>query len=96
MSTLLTDQRCWVHAEREAAARCLTCRRFFCRECVTEHAGQMICAECVARNLAPQRAGERSGAMWWTALALGGVLVAWLVFFYLGQGLAQIPSDFHI
>jgi hypothetical protein len=96
MSSRLTDQRCWVHEAREAAARCLSCRRFFCRECITEHAGQMICAECVARNLAPQRARERSRTMVWAALALGGVLVAWLVFYYLGQGLAQIPSDFHI
>jgi hypothetical protein len=56
----------------------------------------MICAECVARTLSPRRAGERSRAIVWAVLALAGVFVAWLVFYYLGQGLAQIPSDFHI
>ncbi|MGH9591737.1 MAG: rhomboid family protein [Bryobacteraceae bacterium] len=96
MSVRLADQRCWIHEEREAAARCLPCRRFFCRECITEHAGEMICAECVARNASPRRASERSRSIRWTALALAGVFVAWLVFYYLGQGLAQVPSDFHI
>jgi hypothetical protein len=96
MTALLTDQRCWIHEEREAAARCLSCHRFFCRECITEHAGQMMCAECVARSFAPRRAGERSRALAWTVLSFTGVLVAWLVFYYLGQALAQIPSDFHI
>jgi hypothetical protein len=96
MSGVLVDQRCWIHEEREAVARCVPCRRFFCRECITEHEGQMICAECVARTLAPRRASERSRAIVWAVLALGGVFVAWLVFYYLGQGLAQIPSEFHI
>jgi hypothetical protein len=96
MSATLSDQRCWIHEEREAVARCLSCHRFFCRECIVEHAGQMMCAECVSRALAPRRAGERSRAVAWSALALAGVFIAWLVFYYLGQGLAQIPSDFHI
>jgi hypothetical protein len=96
MSAVLQDQRCWIHEEREAAARCLSCRRFFCRECVTEHAGQMICAECVARKLAPERTKERSRTMLWAAFAVGGIFMAWLVFYYLGQVLARIPSTFQI
>jgi hypothetical protein len=100
MSAIRSDQRCWIHEEREAAARCLACSRFFCRECVTEHAGQMMCAECVARAASPRQSSDRSRALWiklaWTALALAGVFVTWLVFYYLGQGLAQMPSDFHI
>lgn len=96
MSPVLTDQRCWIHDQREAAARCLTCHRFFCRECITEHAGQMICAECVARSIAPRRTGSRTRALAWSALAVAGLFIAWLVFYYLGQGLAQIPTNFHI
>jgi len=91
----LTDQRCWIHDQREAAARCVSCRRFFCRECITEHDGQMTCAECVARAHAP-RTSERSRTLGWAALAVVGLFAAWLVFYYLGQGLAQLPSDFHI
>jgi len=96
MSVVLADQRCWVHDQREAAARCVTCRHFFCRECITEHAGQMICGGCVARALVPRGVSERSRAILWTALAVAGVFVAWLMFYYLGQGLAKLPSDFHI
>jgi hypothetical protein len=96
VSSVLVNQRCWIHDEREAAARCGTCRRFFCRECVTEHAGQMVCAECVALAHSPSQASERSRTMMWTVCALGGLLVAWIVFYYLGQGLAQMPSQFHI
>jgi hypothetical protein len=96
MSSVLTDQRCWIHEEREAAARCVICRRFFCRECITEHAGQMTCTECVVRASAPQRASERSRTVLWAGLAVVGVLVAWVVFYYTGQALAQLPSEFHI
>ena len=56
----LLDQRCSNHALREAAVQCPSCKRFFCRECVTEHAGRMICVNCVAavrprENRSPQR-----------------------------------------
>src|SRR5580658_7631208 len=34
----LLDQRCFNHDLREAVAQCPSCKRFFCRECVTEHA----------------------------------------------------------
>ena len=92
MSLLL--QRCFHHLDREAAARCPSCQRFYCRECVTEHDGRMICANCVARLQAPQSV-ERSGSTMWAVMSLGGLLLAWLIFYYLGMGLARIPSAFH-
>jgi hypothetical protein len=92
MSILL--QRCFHHSDREAAARCPSCLRFYCRECVTEHDGRMICANCVARLHAPL-AKERSSTAIWTIFSLGGLLLAWLIFYYLGMGLARIPSTFH-
>jgi hypothetical protein len=91
----LLDQRCVNHSLREAAVQCPSCKRFFCRECVTEHAGRMICVGCVA---ALSRAGDktaRTARARWTVLALAGVLIAWLVFYYLGLTLARIPSEFH-
>lgn len=30
-------------------ARCPECRRFFCRECVTEHDDQLLCASCLRK-----------------------------------------------
>jgi|ERR1035437_5441398 hypothetical protein len=89
----IIDQRCSNHALREAAVQCPSCKRFFCRECVTEHQGRMICVGCVtARVAAPT--GTPSKARW-TPMAVAGILVAWLVFYYLGLTLARIPSEFH-
>lgn len=91
----LARKRCFNHASREAAGRCPTCRRFFCRECVTEHAGRIICASClgeVDRHDAAAH-GLRRLAGW---LACGvGLLVAWAMFYYLGKMLLMIPTAFH-
>jgi hypothetical protein len=91
----LLDQRCSNHALREAAVQCLSCKRFFCRECVTEHAGRMICVACVAIITRSEGKAGRSRTLRWTVAAIAGVFVAWLVFYYLGLMLARIPSKFH-
>lgn len=90
--TALIHQRCWHHADREAVVRCPGCRRFYCRECVIEHEGRMICAACTDRG---KGAGaDRSRTAVWMALGLCGFLLAWAVFYYLGMALDRIPSDF--
>ena len=97
----LAQQRCYTHSWREAAVRCPSCQRFFCRECATEHGGRLLCAQCLASMAAtPADKGKprvrafiaKAG---WIAAALGGLLFAWLVFFYLGLALARAPFDFH-
>lgn len=94
--TIPTRQRCFHHAGREAAARCLNCHRFYCRECVAEHAGRLLCKNCLPQNARPGRSG------WKIPLVLGrlilvsaGILVTWLVFFLLGKILLLLPSNFH-
>ena len=96
MSTLAA-QRCSIHEGREAAARCPACKGYFCRECVTEHAGRMICARCVAREKDQEIAAkqERFGWLRYSAWTVGGLLLTWLVFYYAGVGLANLPSTFH-
>ncbi len=91
----LADQRCWHHPTREAVVRCPECRRFYCRECVTEHLGRMICGSCVALATRTGVQAGRFRAVLWVTFALGGLVLAWLVFYYLGVFLARIPSDFH-
>ncbi|MBE7219068.1 MAG: rhomboid family protein [Caulobacteraceae bacterium] len=103
----LTRQRCWNHAEREAAARCPSCGRFFCRECVTEHAGRMVCAACLRTQLAaatrrpPDRARARqllraAALQAWRAAQVGaGVLTAWFFFHLVAQWLVSLPEQFH-
>lgn len=86
-------QRCFHHASREAVVRCPGCRRFFCRECVTEHRGRMMCAACMAA-VAAEPEQVRAQAALWTVLAAAGFLLAWLIFYYAGLLLAGVPSDF--
>jgi hypothetical protein len=92
MTAALIHQRCWHHADREAVVRCPQCRRFYCRECVIEHAGRMICAACIEGSGETRAAG--SGIALWTILGMAGFLLAWMVFYYLGMALDRIPSDF--
>ncbi len=90
----LLTQRCFNHEGREAGARCTSCKRYYCLECVTEHDHRMMCANCVAQlKLADPVA--RSSSLLWTLGSAGGLLAAWLFFYYVGMGLARIPSDFH-
>lgn len=92
----LSRQRCANHADREAAARCPECRRFFCRECVTEHEDRVICASCLkALSAAPSRA--RRGLVWLARLAqcLLSILILWFFFYLCGTVLLSIPSSFH-
>jgi hypothetical protein len=90
----LLDQRCLNHSLREAAVQCPSCKRFFCRECVTEHERRMICVSCVAALARSEDKIDRVIRARWTLTALAGILIAWLVFYYLGLTLARIPSEF--
>ena len=100
---VLTRQRCLIHVEREAAARCGRCERFFCRECVTEHGGRMICAACLREIAATSRGGALKPRFWlgplrvsWRALQFASsILVAWFFFQLLGHWLGNLPDDFH-
>ncbi|MBF0530347.1 MAG: rhomboid family protein [Deltaproteobacteria bacterium] len=94
--TQFSRLRCFHHPSREAAARCLECHRNFCRECVTEHEGRLLCATCLDKRLKPKR--ERS-RRWGAAIRIIHLLLGlWLAgtfFYYTGQALMQIPESFH-
>ena len=92
----LAHMRCFNHASREAAAQCLVCERFFCRECVTEHEGRVICAPCLKGQTEEISEGRRS-ALWMFGLAarVVGVLGAWLFFYCVGKILLRLPTSFH-
>lgn len=92
----LSHQRCFQHSYREAVARCPECRRFYCRECVTEHDDRLLCAACL-KKLAHVPITQRSGFV--RVVRAGQVmcgLVLTVVFFYvLGRQLLSIPTSFH-
>ncbi len=90
----LVDQRCWHHPSREAVVRCPQCRRFYCRECVVEHLGRMICATCVVQAAGAKSRPAGFHAARWTVFAAGGFFLVWLIFYYLGVFLARVPSEF--
>jgi hypothetical protein len=92
----LHARRCVRHPTREAAARCPGCGEFFCRECVVEHDGKLLCSTCIARRVAATgRRAERLAAVRRFASAGGGVLALWIVFYWVGALLLKIPPDFH-
>jgi hypothetical protein len=90
----LTYQRCANHAGREAVARCPDCKRFFCRECVTEHEDRVLCSSCLSRRIQKKAQKRYRGIVKLLPLAIG-FLTAWLFFYWLGEGLLFLPSSFH-
>ncbi len=97
MPSPLAQSRCFQHVSREAVARCPECERFYCRECVTEHEGRMICRTCLDELLQEQTTASggflKSVGAWFLAGA-GYVFVVY-VFYEIGRVLLRIPSEFH-
>lgn len=96
MSEIL-HQRCWNHANREAVARCMTCGRFFCRECAGDHEGRTVCASCLRTAIGPRsRRGSRilTGTLRTVGLVFS-VFLLWASFYILGNALLLLPNDFH-
>jgi hypothetical protein len=88
MTQSVALSRCVVHAQREAAALCLGCKAFYCRECVTEHDGRVLCSRCIAAASKPR---DKSAAIAFVKLsmaALAGFALLWLSFYYVGAALA--------
>ena len=91
----IAQEHCFNHASREAVARCPECERYFCRECISEHDGRMLCAFCLKRlGAKPGRRYRLAGVMRF-AQVLIGLLLLWSSFYLLGKALLTIPSSFH-
>lgn len=92
----LHRRRCARHPAREAAARCPSCGEFFCRECVVEHAGRLLCAACLEKAVAAvARRRRRWTAVRRLAMATTGAIVLWVSFEAVGALLLKIPPAFH-
>lgn len=96
MERVLSRQRCFNHGQREAAAQCPECGRYYCRECVTEHEDRVVCASCLARltegKVEPR---VRLAPVGRALLYAIGMLTLWLFFYFMGRGLLILPSSFH-
>jgi hypothetical protein len=87
---------CLNHPRREAAARCTSCGQPFCRECVTDFEGRMVCSACHREKT---KAGDKKKRDWFlitTVLqASAGLAALWLTAWLLGRLLVSIPSEVH-
>lgn len=88
--------RCLNHTEREAAARCPACAHFFCRECVTEHDGRVMCSRCLRAESAVRH--ERRlplAALGRVVAVVAGFVLGWFCFYSVGELLASLPAKYH-
>lgn len=94
----LLQQRCYHHGDREAAARCSGCGRFYCRECVSPFDHRLLCAGCIraAAEGPPLPARPRRVLATPVFQALVGLLVLWMVFYITGSILLNIPNTFQV
>ena len=92
----LHARRCARYPAREAAARCPGCGEFFCRECVVEHGGKLLCATCVARAaIGVARRQRRLATLRRAGSTVGAIVVLWILFYWTGAILVKIPPEFH-
>lgn len=99
MSTLAA-RKCVRHTEREAVARCPSCGGDFCRECIVEHGGRILCAACLAKEAKtattrPTRSAAIARRVADALVTAACVLALWLAFYALGQFLKALPPDLH-
>ena len=96
MSESLARTRCLNHHGREAVARCPECHAFYCRECVTEHAGRVLCVRCLNEIAGQTETKPRRRFLPALAVqAVVGFFLVWFLFTVLGEGLAMVPHQFH-
>ena len=93
----LQSQMCFIHAERPAAARCPSCQKHFCRECVVEHEGRMLCQSCIEATIETEEKKDRTVIKSLAGFASASISIAllWVAFYLLGHMLSSIPADFH-
>ncbi len=90
MSTgLLKHKRCFNHADREASARCPSCKNDFCRECITEHDGRMLCVNCLKKTFLKKKSQNKLIVpIIYTLMLTAALMVIFLCFIWLGRTIA--------
>ncbi|MBN2419754.1 MAG: rhomboid family protein [Deltaproteobacteria bacterium] len=92
----LLHQKCYNHKQREAVARCPECKRFFCRECITEHDDRVLCADClIKKDINTQKTSSALSSLFYVCRFISGTIILWLIFYYIGLILLSLPANFH-
>ena len=92
--TALAQERCFRHEARQAAGRCPACRRYYCRECLTEHQHRLLCVSCLAKLPTTASSISRRPWRWDYAYPLAGLLLAFTLFYWLGHTLILSRNAF--
>ncbi len=80
--------RCTNHESRQASGICPSCKRPFCKECLTEHDGRLTCASCLRRAAPAVRArGGFRKRLATPAVLMAALLASWFVFYAAGTAL---------
>ncbi len=94
--TGLVARRCLRHHQREAVALCPQCGHYFCRECISEHQGRILCSRCLNTFAVDAPRSRRWAGRFGDLLgAVSGLMFLWMAFYYFGRLLLAIPSSFH-
>jgi hypothetical protein len=95
MSTLAA-RRCVQHVAREAVARCPACAGDFCRECVVEHEGRLLCASCLTLEIAQAKPSRLAWSRWRDVVTTVGCFVLlWTALYFLGTIVKAMPGELH-
>ncbi|MBI2423086.1 MAG: rhomboid family protein [Candidatus Hydrogenedentes bacterium] len=92
----LPHKHCENHPHREAVARCPSCGSDYCRECISEHEGRLLCAACLRARFTEVSGAKRSwGGLRRGAEAIFGLVLLWAVFYTAGRSLVATPTASH-
>lgn len=95
-ASTLARATCVLHPHREAAARCVSCGRPFCRECITALDRRMYCAACFKEKTGRKEKRKRDWFLLTTSVQLVvGLFVLWLTAYWIGKMLVDLPTSFH-
>ncbi len=90
---------CHHHPERDSVARCPSCGLVFCRECVVEHDGKILCASCMRNAVKSAQVPVRKKlnlGPWVLGLKfVVALFFLWFCFFGVGRMLLKMPASYH-
>lgn len=92
----MAQVQCLNHPKREAAARCTACGQVFCRECVTNLGGRMVCGACYqVKTTVETKVRKDWFVLKFVLQVVVGMGLFWGLWWRVGRLLAGMPSSFH-
>lgn len=93
--TTLSATRCFRHGSREAIGLCVTCKKFYCRECLVVLEGKLTCSNCIVVETEEVTRPSFFKKAFMVFRLGWGIFVLWFLFYCVGRVLLAIPDMFH-